>query len=186
MRTDLILIDHIGYWGSSSPGSNLKEDFGLGKNVKGKWVLFSCCGNCGDYNQIPVDEILDAIRMHKNPNPTGAENMMSLEQIKSISSEAASKAKKKRTKPFVIRNKKDLDLLKTRKKVIPFLGDYVPEGFYIKEEWFVDSSGFGQPGESAKTITHFFNDLGDLDYPFALAITEAGEFQVYVGIYGVN
>jgi len=114
--------------------------------------------------------------------------MISAQQIRSMSSDAAEKAKKEGTEPLVMRTAEYLQRFKERDvtNCIPFLGDYVPEGFYIKDEWFVDSSGFGKEGEPSLTIDQFFKKLFTLKLPFGLAVTEAGEFQVYVGIYGVN
>lgn len=112
--------------------------------------------------------------------------MISLSQIRSMSSDAAERAKKEGTEPVVVRNPNDLQALQNSEEHIPFIGDYVPEGFYLKDEWFVDLSGFGGPGEAALTIGQFFTKLSTLELPFGLAVTEAGEFQVYVGIYGVN
>ncbi len=109
--------------------------------------------------------------------------MMSGEQIRSIASKFARKARRLGTRPLVIRSRDNLIALRGGTKKIPFLGDYVPEGFYLEEELFVDSSGFGRPGEAAMTQEQF---LDKLEIGKGYAIREAGEFQVYVGVYGVN
>jgi hypothetical protein len=68
-------------------------------------------------------------------------------------------------------------------RTIPFIGDYVPEGFYLEDSLFVDTSGFGSESEPAMTQEMFFKRL---TVGKAYAVIEAGEFQVYVGVFGVN
>ena len=60
----------------------------------------------------------------------------------------------------------------------PFLGSYVPKGWTLTESYFVDSSGFGETGEAALTIRQF---LGKIKTTRGYAITEVGQFQVYIG-----
>ena len=50
-------------------------------------------------------------------------------------------------------------------------------GWEITEVYFVDSSGFGAPGEPALTIEDF---IGKLRAGYGYAITGVGLFQVYV------
>ncbi len=108
---------------------------------------------------------------------------MSAEQIRSIASKYARKAKRLGTKPLVIRSRDNFIALRGGAKKIPFLGDYVPEGFYLEDELFVDSSGSGRVGEPAMTWERF---LDKVEIGKAYAITQAGEFQAYIGVYGVN
>lgn len=100
--------------------------------------------------------------------------MMSSEQIREMASKHARKAKRLGTKPLVV-TAKNLATLMAGTEKIPFLGDYVPKGFYLLEELFVD--------EPAMTLERF---LSSLEIGKGYAIREAGEFQVYVGVYGVN
>lgn len=73
---------------------------------------------------------------------------------------------------------------------IPFLGNAVDKynlPYEIVIEFFVDSSGWGQPGEPAMTIDEFCRAAEDLidetDEPLYWGITTAGQFQVYVAAY---
>ena len=59
----------------------------------------------------------------------------------------------------------------------PHIGSFIPEGWRKSEEYFVDSSGFGTVGESALTAEQF---AGKMIPGRGYAITEAGQFQVYV------
>jgi len=63
MRTNLRLKDHGGWLGLDSPRTNLRSDFGLGQDNNGEWFLVSVCDNCGDYSQISVKEILEALEV---------------------------------------------------------------------------------------------------------------------------
>jgi hypothetical protein len=49
--------------GLDSPRTNLESDFGLGQDNNGEWFLVSVCDNCGDYSQISVKEILEALEV---------------------------------------------------------------------------------------------------------------------------
>ena len=69
---------------------------------------------------------------------------------------------------------------------IPFLGSYVPEGWELIDDFFVDSSGLGSDDEPALTYSRFKKLAAKrvTDQPgVGFAITEAGECQVYVGVY---
>jgi len=111
--------------------------------------------------------------------------MMSLNQIRSLASKHASRAKRLGIVPLVI-TESNLKTIRGPKHSpkIPFIGDFVPEGFYVSDRsLFVDSSGMGQAGELALTQEQF---LGQLEIGKAYAIIEAGQFQVVVGVFGVN
>lgn len=103
--------------------------------------------------------------------------MLSLEQIKAISREAAEKASKENLMPFVV-EQEDIDNMPPFP--FPFLGDHVPNGWHKVNEFFVDSSGFGGDNELALSVRQF---LTKLKVGRGYAVTEAGEFQVYVGEY---
>ena len=61
--------------------------------------------------------------------------------------------------------------------------DKAPEGFTETNEYFVDSSGFGQEGEAALTPEAFLKKVTAGKY---YAITGQGQFQVYVTEYVKN
>ena len=112
--------------------------------------------------------------------------MMSLEQIEDQSRAAAVQAAEDKRVPFIIWPE-DLDNIPPFP--FPFLGDYCPDNWERVElegpgvfcnAYFVDSSGFGEPGEAALTISDFV-DL--LEPGYGYAVTEGGQFQVRVGKY---
>jgi hypothetical protein len=111
--------------------------------------------------------------------------MMSLQAIQAESRKAARKAVKEHKLPFVF-EQEDIDRIRATGDVydvqIPFLGDYVPKGWRRTErkELFVDASGFGLPNEPAMTQDMFIEAL---TAGKGYAITEAGQFQVYVAEY---
>lgn len=98
--------------------------------------------------------------------------MMSEQQIRALATEEGRKAEKGRLKPWVCKDKG------IHPKNIPFLGDYVPEGWAVVDSYFVDSSGSGGLWERALTQEQFFDKL---KVGRGYAVIEAGEFQVYVG-----
>ena len=103
--------------------------------------------------------------------------MMSLSQIQYESRAAAAKAAREDKHPFIVEAE---DLKAIPPFPFPFIGDYVPDGWRKVEDYFVDSSGFGRPGEPALTIEQFVKRL---TVGHGYAITEAGQFQLYVGEY---
>ena len=111
------------------------------------------------------------------------DKMYSLEQIHRMSDEAARKAKRHGKKPLVITQEIKEVIGKSYGPKIPFLGSYVPRGFELEKELFVDSSGFGASDEPAMTYERFLNNL---EIGKAYAVTEAGQFQVYVGVYKIK
>jgi len=70
---------------------------------------------------------------------------------------------------------------------LPFLGDYTPEGWERKElTFFVDATGRGNESELALTIPAFIKKLEGLNKSrdhYAVAIREAGQFQIVIGVY---
>ncbi len=103
--------------------------------------------------------------------------MMSLNQIQYESRAAAAKASREGKRPFIVEAE---DLKAMPPFPFPFIGSYVPNGWEKVEDYFVDSSGFGQPGEPALTIEQF---LPRLKMGRGYAVTEAGQFQLYIGEY---
>jgi len=72
----------------------------------------------------------------------------------------------------------------------PFLGDYVPDGWRKRDnDLFVDKSGWGAPTEPAMTVDALVAEIKRLqcaappDKRLGFAITQEGEFQLYVGVY---
>ena len=66
---------------------------------------------------------------------------------------------------------------------IPFVGDEPIEGWQEIDNLFVDSSGFGRAGEPALTIDEFYKQI---KAGLAYGVTEAGQFQLYVGVFEKN
>ena len=102
--------------------------------------------------------------------------MMSLEQIRAHSDTMTRHAKRNGIVPKII------DEENPGVRGIPSLGHRVPRGWKLVNTYFVDSSGFGSPGEPAKTLDEFVS-LVEGAPGFGWAIIEAGQFQVYVGQY---
>jgi len=108
--------------------------------------------------------------------------MMSLSTIRELSRQAASTAAKQHKVPYVV-EREDIEDFKLNGRIsfrIPNLGDYIPRGWKRteREPLFVDSSGFGAPGEPALTQEQFINALKP---GYGYAVIQAGQFQVYVG-----
>ena len=104
--------------------------------------------------------------------------MISGEQIRAYADEAGTKARKAKKVPKLFKTEEDRNTDFCRG--IPFLGSYVPEGWYIEDGLFVDSSGFGGPALTAAQFLH------KLEVGKGYGIIESGEFQVYVGVFGYN
>jgi hypothetical protein len=78
----------------------------------------------------------------------------------------------------------------------PFLGDYVPDGWRKRDgddgddgDLFADSSGMGADDEAALSVSQLVAEIKRLlcttppDKRLGFAVTQAGEFQLYVGVY---
>ena len=63
---------------------------------------------------------------------------------------------------------------------IPFIGDKPIKGWRKIDSLFVDSSGLGQRGEPALTQGQFVKQI---KAGLAYGVTEAGQFQVRVGVF---
>ncbi len=101
--------------------------------------------------------------------------MFSLATIDYLAREAAEKAAKKKLVPFLVEKE---DLRKMPPFPFPNLGDYRPPGWELIDEFFVDHSGWGKPGERALTAKQF---LAKIEPGFGYGIIEQGEFQLWVG-----
>jgi hypothetical protein len=72
---------------------------------------------------------------------------------------------------------------------IPFpnLGSLEPDGWERTDAlWFVDKTGYGHDGEAALTVEQFKRELRHYVHEnpgHGFAITEEGEFQVYVSAF---
>lgn len=109
--------------------------------------------------------------------------MMSIETIRAMSRKAAARAAKLRQVPLMVESEDLADLEKHMTKNIPYIGDYRPRGYKMVERLFVDSSGFGAEYEPAMTQSAFFEKVRTLGAGHAYAVIEAGQFQVYVGVF---
>ena len=86
--------------------------------------------------------------------------------------------------PYVIGDAAEIDAFPP----IPFpnLSSGTPAGWRLVETWFVDSSGFGRPGEAAHTVDEFKEILRRSfaeDPERGYGVVGAGQFQVHVGAF---
>lgn len=117
--------------------------------------------------------------------------MMSQSYMDEIAAERAAEAEEEGLVP--LRAKEILVYFEaTGRFNIPFLGTYVPTG-WIRDDniqpLFVDSSGFGAEDEPALTISQFVKRLETFAKstdPYGFGILEAGQFQLYIGVYRVD
>lgn len=133
--------------------------------------------------------------------------MLSYDQIRDFQAAAAAAAAKTKMQPYLA-EADDVGNV-DRIRYIPSIGDYLPSGWRRVEpseigpnrsrpvagtvghnsgvpgdrevsKYFVDSSGFGSPGEPALTVQEF----ADLIRPgYGYAIVEEGQFQVGIGVF---
>ncbi len=104
---------------------------------------------------------------------------MSLQQISEESRKQARKAARLHKRPYVFEEE---DRGTFPPFPFPNLGDYRPKGYEMVATYFVDSFGFGSPGEPALTIDRFVSLLKP---GRGYAIVEVGEFQVVIGEFTV-
>lgn len=129
--------------------------------------------------------------------------MMSLQQIVQMSDDAAKRAKAKGVRPMQIGTYITESEERTARALrqVPHIGSWRPRDLRLVQRgevnfdqrrlaglWcddpyiFVDSSGFGAPGEGALTFSEFI-DLVRANPQYSYAIVEAGQFQVVVGVF---
>ena len=106
--------------------------------------------------------------------------MMSLSTIREMSAKAARKGAREHRVPLMVEQDDLYRDLHEHLREMPFIGDYVPKNFVRVGEFFVDATGFSEPGEPALTQHEF---LRRVKVGHAYAITEIGQFQIYVGEY---
>ena len=107
--------------------------------------------------------------------------MMSISAIKQMSDHEARRARAARLTPKVFNNAEDF---RDGITSIPNIGSYRPKSWELVEELFVDSYGLEAPGEPALTVSQ----LKATGYREGMgyAIIEAGQFQLYIGIFKHN
>jgi len=106
--------------------------------------------------------------------------MYSVEQIQQMNRESAQAATDAGVLPFNVWPQ----TFEADVRSIPNVGTEDVEGFEPVETFFVDSSGFGSPGEPALTFEEFVKQglalIEKSDVSLYWAITSAGQFQVYI------
>jgi hypothetical protein len=127
--------------------------------------------------------------------------MISSEQIVNEADRHARKAKRHGKQPHFLSALGD-DAVRRECARIPFLGDYVPNGYerlHVGETFgdhhgsgtadhaylLVDSSGFGGRGELAMTVSQFA-EFVQRHPGYGYGIIEAGQFQIVLGVYQVK
>ena len=108
--------------------------------------------------------------------------MMSLQDIRQLSDEAAVEAAEQELEPMALWPSDCEPPFR-----FPNIGSMEPEGFEEVKDFFVDHSGFGGPGEPALTAEEFSKQLlamvQESEVTLFAAITEIGQFQLYVTVY---
>lgn len=80
--------------------------------------------------------------------------------------------------PLVFKNKSEITPEAVRS--IPMIGHEKIAGWTFIRYYFVDSSGFGQEGESALTFGQF---MAQIKPSYGYGIVDAGQFQVNIGMW---
>jgi hypothetical protein len=114
--------------------------------------------------------------------------MWDLATLNTINAEMTRKARAKRTQLIALKSEKDVDdLLDGKNGPLPNVGDYVPTGWEeAMTPLFVDSSGFGSPGERALTITQLRARLKELvaeNPAYKYGVVSQGQFQLHLGVF---
>lgn len=116
--------------------------------------------------------------------------MMSLATIRHMSDEQARKASAVRKVPYVPFDVEEVERWGTGGKPFPFpnLGSYRPHGWILEDELFCDASGFGgenEPALSPRKLREKVKEIigGDESKTYGFAITDVGQFQLYVGVF---
>lgn len=84
-------------------------------------------------------------------------------------------------KPYLFKSKEDITIDKIRK--LPVVSGTEINGYEYIQNYFVDSSGFGQEDECALTFPTFIKQI---KVGYAYGITSYGQFQVNIGEFKPN
>jgi hypothetical protein len=110
--------------------------------------------------------------------------MMSLDSIQQLSREATRKASRKHLEPYVPHDEAEIESYPPFP--FPNLGDHKAKGWKLVDTLFVDSSGFGASDEPALSVRQLKAKLLELqraDKTYGYGIVEAGQFQLYLGVF---
>lgn len=113
--------------------------------------------------------------------------MMSIEDIRAFSDEAAKAAAKARKTPYVPFDEAEIesgDFLEEQR--IPFIGGYEPKGWKLVEELFTDITGCGAESEPALTLRALKAKMIEyqrMEGDYGYAAIEVGPFQAYIGVF---
>jgi hypothetical protein len=110
--------------------------------------------------------------------------MLSAEYIASQSRAAAVWAAAQELEPYVPASTQEV--LRWNRFTFPYFGDYRPFGWVLVETLFCDSSGLGYEDDPALTVDGLKRKVIDWlnrDATVGFAVLDAGEFQVYVGVF---
>ena len=113
--------------------------------------------------------------------------MMHPSEIRRMSDEAAKKAAEENQTPYVFYDENEVE--GPGPFPFPSIGDYEPPNWErVGDDLMCDSSGFGSPGELALTANQLKAKIKELigeheEETIGFAITEVGQFQVYVGVF---
>jgi hypothetical protein len=98
--------------------------------------------------------------------------MYSLETIIALNDETSKNASDEGLQPLIAEVDNDENVVKC-----PNFGYYRPKGWEETETFFVDSSGFGSESEPALSLGQFLEKVKE---GYGYAITEEGQFQIYI------
>ena len=111
--------------------------------------------------------------------------MHGLEEIKAMNAEKGEEARELGKQPYVLENVSELKYMPPFP--FPMLGDATDDvELQHLETLFCDSSGFGADDERALSVSQLMSKLGDLfeeNGPLAIAISEAGQFQLHLEVW---
>lgn len=112
--------------------------------------------------------------------------MLDKRQIIQVNAEATGREAQDKRQPYRFYNVEEVDMLYTFP--FPKLGDYIPVGWMLYEEWFCDKTGMGDVWEPALTHTEVREKIklmiaehGIDNVGFGLG--EEGQYQVFVRVY---
>jgi hypothetical protein len=113
--------------------------------------------------------------------------MLDLETLRKANDRAARKARRSGVRPYLLTDPAEVESMTSFP--FPYVGDACEdwdESWDRLDDLFVDSSGFGQEGESALTEARFKKELADMIREHKrvyAALREVGQFQVWVALW---